>query len=100
VSVLYEFVLANNLDEFNAEAVRRDTRWKPAKTTDDLTRMNEHAFLQVLSATSVLGRSVKDELEGCLKLRNGCGHPNSLKVGETRVAAHIESLIENVFLAF
>lgn len=100
VSVLYDYVYANHLANFNAEALRRDSRWKPARTKDDLARMNEHAFLQVLHAISVIGKSVKDELEGCLKLRNGCGHPNSFKVGEARVTAHIESLIQNVYSVF
>jgi len=43
---------------------------------------------------------VRQELEGCLKLRNGCGHPNSLKLGENKVAAHLETLILNVFAKF
>ena len=62
--------------------------------------MKEHEFLQVLAAISVLGKNVKDELEGCLKLRNGCGHPNTLTVGESKAAAHVETLIQNVFAKF
>ena len=53
-----------------------------------------------LGAISVLGKSVKTELEGCLKLRNGCGHPNSLRISENRVAAHLEILVLNVFVPF
>ena len=63
-------------------------------------RMKEADFLQVLESISILGKSVKAELEGCLKLRNGCGHPNSLKVSEHRVTAHIEILVLNVFAVF
>jgi hypothetical protein len=62
--------------------------------------MKEHEFLQILNAISAIGKSVKDELEGCLKLRNGCGHPNSLQIGEARVSAHIETLMLNVFSVF
>jgi hypothetical protein len=65
-----------------------------------LSDLNEDTFLDVLHAISVIGKSVKDELKGCLKFRNGCGHPNTLVVGETRVAAHLESLINNVYLIF
>ena len=100
VSVLYDHVLTKHLAVFNAEATRRNTKWKVAKTKDDLALMGEYDFLQVLAAISVIGKSVKEELEGCLKLRNGCGHPNSLKVGDTRVAAHIETLMQNVFEPF
>lgn len=100
VAVLYEHVLKHELGNFNAEAKKRDPKWKDAKTSDDLARMKEHELLQVLEAISVVGKSVKQELEACLKLRNGCGHPSSLKVGENRTSAHIETLIDNVFLRF
>ena len=93
-------MVKNKLLEFNAEAKRRDPKWKDAKTRDDLARMNEYDFLNILEATSVLGRSVKQELQNCLRLRNGCGHPNTLNVGENRVSAHIETLILNVFSCF
>ena len=100
VSVLYEHVVQNRLADFNAEANRRDVKWRTAKNEDDLSRMKEHDFLQVLEALSILGKNVKNELEGCLKLRNGCGHPNSLKLAESRCAAHIEVLVLNVFNVF
>jgi hypothetical protein len=97
VALLYNYVVENNLAEFNVEAQRRDSRWKQAKSADDLARMKEYDFLQVLSAISVIGKNVKEELESALKLRNACGHPNSLKVAESRVASHIEVLTLNVY---
>lgn len=100
VSILYAYVVRHRLADFNAEASRRDAKWRAAKVEDDLSRMKEHDFLQVLEALSIIGRNVKGELEGCLKLRNGCGHPNSLKLAESRCAAHIEILILNVFNVF
>jgi hypothetical protein len=100
ISVLYEHVVASCLAAFNVEATRRDPRWRAANTSDDLSRMKEYDFLQVLEAISVIPKSVKAELEGCLKLRNGCGHPSSLQVSEYRTAAHIEILVLNVFFRF
>ena len=100
ISVLQEHVRKNELSAFNIEAIRRFPKWKPAKTKDDLARMKEKNFLGVLEGISVIGKSVKDELEGCLKLRNGCGHPNSLKIAEHRVSSHLETLILNVFSQF
>ncbi|MBR8284601.1 hypothetical protein [Burkholderia vietnamiensis] len=100
VSVLYDHIVKHRLVEFNAEALRRDLKWKEAKTPDDLARMKENDFLQILSAMSVIGKNVKDELEGCLKTRNGCGHPNSLQIGEHKVASHVETLIQNIFAKF
>ena len=60
----------------------------------------EADFLDCLEGASIIGKSVRKELGVCLDLRNGCGHPNGLKIGETRVAAHIESLILNVYARF
>lgn len=100
LGVLYEHVVTSHLAGFNTEAARRDAKWRPAKTVDDLARMKEFEFLQVLESISVVGKSVKTELEACLKLRNGCGHPNSLRVAESRVAAHVETLTLNVFAKF
>ena len=97
VSVLHNHVQKGNLAAFNVEASKRDAKWKPAVTSDDIGRMKEHDFLQILCAISVIGKNVKDELEVCLKLRNGCGHPNSLQVGEHKASAHVETLIQNVF---
>jgi hypothetical protein len=100
IAVLQSFVHGNHLLAFNTEALRRDLKWRKALTPDDIGRMKEYDFLQVLHAISVLGKNVKDELEVCLKLRNGCGHPNSLVVGEHKASAHIETLMQNVFSRF
>lgn len=100
ISLLYDHVVNNCLASFNAEASRRDAKWKTAKNADDLARMKEYDFLQVAEHLSIFGRNVKLELEKQLKLRNACGHPNSLKLAEYTAAAHIEILILNVFSQF
>lgn len=100
VSILYEYTVNHKLQLFNAEALRRDTKWKTASTVDDLCKMKEFNFLEVLEAISVIGNNCKRELQNCLGLRNSCGHPNTLAVGENMVAAHIEMLILNVYTKF
>jgi hypothetical protein len=100
VSILYEQVCANHLSAFNSEATKRFSKWKPAKTADDLALMKEYDFLQILPAISLIGKNTKTELEQCLKLRNACGHPNSHKLGELRTATHLETLILNVYSKF
>lgn len=100
LSVLQEHVVQNCLAAFNAEARRRDAKWKDARTRDDLSRMKEYDFLQVLESISVIGKSVKQALENCLQLRNGCGHPNSLQVADSTASAHVEVLMLNVFSKF
>lgn len=100
VAILYDEVVKNHLALFNAEALKRDKNWKPAKNSDDLAKMKEYDFLNVLETISVIGKSVKNELQQCLQLRNGCGHPNSLTIGVRKVSAHIEILVLNVFSKF
>lgn len=100
VFVLHRFVVSNQLTAFNSEAKRIDAKWKDAKTTDDLARMGESDFLDRISSISIIGKNVKKELKDCLDRRNGCGHPNSLKVGANTAAHHLEILLFNVFRKF
>lgn len=100
ISILYDDVVANHLQDFNSEATRRNPKWKDAKNVDGLTAMKEYDFLQVVNAISLIGKNTKNELEQCLKLRNACGHPSTLKLGENRVASHIEILVMNVYQEF
>ncbi len=100
VDVLRQHVFVNHLKAFNTEAKRVDLKWKTAKTTDDLGRMGEADFLDRIAAISVIGKNVKAELAACLNLRNGCSHPNSLKIGANAVTYHIELLLLNVFKPF
>lgn len=97
VALLHDTIVGKHLASFNAETMNRDSKRKPAKTTDDLGRLKESELLNILAAISVIGKNTKQELEGCLALRNGCGHPNTMKLGEARVAAHVETLVLNVF---
>jgi hypothetical protein len=101
VGVLYDHVLNHKHAEFNAAgAAKYSGKWKPVAGFDDLADLKEATFLELAQSGSIIGKSVKIELEACLKFRNGCGHPNSFAVGEPRVVAHIDQLIRNVFEKF
>lgn len=103
MSLFHDQIVQHHLASFNAEATRRDSSWKPVKVKDDLSRMKESDFLDIIGSPpiSLIGKNVKEELKNhCLQLRNGCGHPTSLKIGENRVASHLEVLILNVFAKF
>lgn len=100
MDILHGHVVTHHLAPFNAEAKRIDSKWKDAKSKDDLGRMKEADFLDRLVSISVIGKNSKAELKGCLDRRNGCGHPNSLKIGANTVAHHIEILLLNVFEIF
>ena len=100
VDVLYREVVANHLATFNAEAHKANSKWKAAVNEDGLAKMGEADFLDRLVPIGVIGKNVKEELAKALKLRNGCGHPNSLKTGPNMVASHLEVLLLNVFEPF
>ena len=100
MAILYDHIYTNHLKVFNAEAKRVNSRWKAAKTTDDLSTMKEADFLDRIAILSIIGKNVKEELKNCLKLRNGCSHPNSLEISTNAVASHIEVLLLNVFKKF
>ena len=102
VDVLQKHVHQNHLTAFNLEAARVNAggRWKTAVTQDDLGKMNEGDFLDRIENLGIIGKNVKTELKVCLDLRNGCGHPNTLQVSSNRSAAHIETLLLNVFQEF
>lgn len=97
MALLQDEVIQKYLPHFNAEALKRDAKWKDAKTLDDLGKIKEAVFLELAQVVGLIGKNVKQELDTCLKLRNGCGHPNSLKVGPNKVAAHLETLALNVY---
>jgi hypothetical protein len=99
ISVLYDHVITNHLENFNKEAIRKN--WKLIKTRDDLALIRESDFLDAVAAISILGKNVKEHLKNTnLNLRNSCGHPSSLKLGKHIVEAHIEFLLLNVFEKF
>ncbi len=98
--VLQNVVATKHLAAFNVEAKKVDAKWKTASTTDDLGRMKEADFLDRIAAIGIIGKNVKTELVKGLNLRNGCGHPNSLRVSTNQVSAHIELLLLNVFDVF
>ena len=100
LDVLQKHVHQSHLAAFNVEATRVNSRWRTANSQDGIGKMGESDFLDRIEALSIIGRNVKAQLKGCLDLRNGCGHPNSLKVSVNKSAAHIETLLLNVFQKF
>ena len=97
IDALHKYVHSKHLKEFNEEARRVNPNWKSAKTPNDLGNMREVDFLDRAASISVISKSVKLELKKALELRNACSHPSSLKVSVNKSAAHIETLLQNIF---
>lgn len=102
---MFVFVHKNKLSDFNVAAKARfdnppKVKWKDIKTVEGFANIKESNFLQVMADLQLIGSSVKKKLDKQLDLRNGCGHPNGMVVGEHEVAAHLEILIGNIFKKF
>jgi hypothetical protein len=95
--VLQAAVLSTHQSAFNAEALRRQPKWRAATNPEDISQMKEVDFLDVLSSIGFLDANVKKSLKSCLDLRNSCGHPNTLKIDDHVVSSHVEILSLNVF---
>lgn len=100
VGLLQEYVFANNLDRFNTEARRVKQNWRDATKEDDLRKMQESDFLVVICNMGLIEKNERQELEKCLTLRNGCGHPSGVVPGKAKIEAHIEDLVKYVFAKF
>ncbi len=98
--VLQAAVLSTHQSVFNAEALRRQPKWRIASNPEDISQMKEADFLDALSSIGFLDANVKKALKTCLDLRNSCGHPNTLKIDDHVVSSHVEILSLNVFSKF
>ena len=98
LGVLYNKILNSHLEEFNVALIKRFPKSKRMQLFDDFGLLKEHDFLEIACDISVIDRNCKTHLQNtCLKLRNSCGHPNTYKISEHSVLAHIEQLLLNVF---
>ena len=102
VSHMQDYVLAHKLAEFNrALAARPDYPGLTINTKDDFAEIKKEVhFIETLRGGGIIGPDVRKILDEHLGFRNTCGHPNTLKISETKVVAMIEDLVENVVLKF
>lgn len=100
VSLLQDRVFEQHLSLFNIEAARRNPKWKPAKSKDDLNNLKEYEFIEIIENLSMIGKNTKQQLQNILQLRNACGHPSALRVDRRGVAYVLEILTLNVYHPF
>jgi len=77
--------------------IKHKEKFQKVNKIEQFGRLQEGDFLLILEDIGMLHKNVKQQLEDRLKLRNACGHPNPLKIGEHTVGSHIEILMNNVF---
>lgn len=106
VHIIQEHVITEHRDAFNLAGAARAEKYKsagknfnfiPIKSIKDFGTIGESDMLQVCQDAGVLHKAEKQILEDRLDLRNQCGHPNPIEIGEHTVAHHIEVLMLNVY---
>jgi hypothetical protein len=78
-------------------AARKTFNFVSIKSIKEFGTIGEADVLQICQDAGVLHKAEKQMLEDRLNLRNQCGHPNPLTIGEHSVANHLELLIVNVY---
>ena len=98
---LFEYVISNKLVEFNA-ALRRNTAIRPSTRSnkDDFTELKESKFIEICRSANIITNDIRKILDEKLGTRNTCGHPNSVKVNESKVIDFIEDLVTNIILKY
>jgi hypothetical protein len=76
---------------------KHDPKAKPVNKLDDLVLVKESVLLLAAQDLGIFDKNQRTVLEGCLDLRNKCGHPGKYKVGPKKVGGFIEDVIGIVF---
>lgn len=94
-----ERVFASGANVVDAAIAKHDKspRRKTISKDDDLTFVKEKLLIQVATDLGVFDSNEKGILEGCLDLRNKCGHPGKYNPGPKKVSSFIEDVIGIVF---
>jgi hypothetical protein len=104
--ILQEHIVAHHLASFNSAGLARAAKaisagdkhaFVPIRTLKDFGALGEAEVLQISQDAGILHKAEKHTLHERLDLRNQCGHPNPLVIGEHTVAHHLEILMLNVY---
>jgi hypothetical protein len=100
---LYEYVLANELSNFNSVLAKNtDKRIKVTTVVkkDDFTEIPENKFIEFCKGANVITGDIRKILDVKLGIRNTFAHPSSIKMLESKALEFIEDLINNVVLKY
>lgn len=94
-----ERVFASGANAVDAAIAKHDQspRRKTISKNDDLTSVKEKLLIQVATDLGIFDSNEKGVLEGCLDLRNKCGHPGRYNPGPKKVSGFVEDVIGIVF---
>ena len=104
--IVQEHIISKHRDTFNVAGAARAAKYAaagkafsfiPVKSIKDFGTVGEADMLQICQDAGILHKAEKQVLEDRLNLRNQCGHPNPIEIGEHTVAHHIEVLMLNIY---
>lgn len=103
VDHLYDAVLQEQLDAFNAELAKvKDKRVRITRVTkkDDFSEIPEGKFIELLRAANIISNDVRKILDQKLGVRNSAAHPSAISFKKAKMLDFFEDLVENVVLKF
>ena len=97
---LYEYILAQNLNEFNKALALQNLKLKKVTVKEDFNELKEAKFIEIARSANIISNDVRKILDEKLGTRNTCAHPNNIVVGESKATSFIEDLVDNVLVRF
>ncbi len=97
VKKIRDDVFACGAPNVTAAVQKHDPKAKPITKLDDLVLVKESVLLLATQDLGLFDKNQRTVLDGCLDLRNKCGHPGKYKIGPKKVGGFIEDVIGIVF---
>lgn len=103
LDVLFEFILANKLSDFNQALSRHPDKKINSlviRGKDNFSDIPEGQFIELGRSSGVYNNDIRKILNEKLGIRNSCAHPSTVKVPESKALEFIEDLTHNVIVRF
>lgn len=101
VDHMQNYILANKLNEFNAELKKNpDRKVKLIVIKDDFSDLPENKFIELCRAGNIISNDVRKILDAKLGIRNSAAHPSGITVGEHKAVEFGIDLINNVIIKY
>ena len=100
---LFEYVLSNKLNEFNAVLAKntgKRIKIVQVAIVDDFAEIPENKFIELLRSAQIISNDVRKILDTKLGIRNSAAHPSAVMISEVKATDFIIDLVENVVLKY
>lgn len=102
VDHLYDYIMANKLNEFNVALAANPLNKKMTRVSvkDDFSDLKEGKFIELCRAANIISNDVRKILDDSLGTRNTAAHPSGVEVARSKAISVIEDLMLNVVKKF